>query len=346
MTQLNAGSPAAPAVAPAPTGAAPISTGGAPANPAPSGSAGNGTPPPANPGGVSGNGIFDGIATPEARGEAPAGATGEEGTTGEGAPQAGGTEGAEGAAGTPPAAAQTPPRLLAGRFTSPEDLEIAYGESSKEGQRLAGRLRDFENDLGARDREILDLKARLKATPDGFKELNDEELKRLREENPGAYVDYTLAKDRRDREVSAEKKALEAEKQETEDAQKQTSTHLRERTYSMRGDEKMYPGFRSLEPVMEELMDMAPEITGHKYSADFLYLASYGLQSLQAHRKGQTLSAEARAAAQANANDQAGHVGSAPAGGGSPAGSPEDGLDDLNRRIVKAAPSNVFRGIS
>ncbi len=155
-----------------------------------------------------------------------------------------------------------------------------------------------------------------------------------------------MAKERRARETEAHKKALERERQEQKEEQDRISTHLRTRTTEMRADEATYPGFRNLEPAMEELMSMAPEITGHQYSADLLYLAAFGLQSLQAHRAGKTRTEEQRRAAAAKANGEAGHVGTAPAGGGAPAGTPEDGLDDLNRRIIRAAPKNVFSGIS
>lgn len=285
-------------------------------------------------------GVFDNLALPPEAAAAP--------ETKPGTPAAGAAPGAEGQPAAsqgeqPPAAAAQPPKMFAGRFPTPEALETAYNESSKEGRRLYALLKEADAFRETLETQLSDLKTQSELG--SFKELTKEELQKLAEENPLAAQEYIADKKLRERELVRFKTEKEKAGKEQALSRKGMEDHIMMRSQQMESDAQNFPDYSNLMPLMEEIMDRAPELTGHRWTPELLYFASYGYRALQAGLKARQASAqdteEARKKAEADAL-RAGSsgptaTGSAPAGGGG------DTDEAFNARLVSKAPKPVFQ---
>lgn len=259
----------------------------------------------------------------------------------EGAGGEGGQEGQEGQSQSQQA------KKWGGRFATPEDLEkefsqleVRYGESSSEGKRLHQTLEGTKAEIAKHKAELAALNERVRKNS-SFKELSEQELQKLREESPAAYTDYVLAKRQRDQEEADFKTSQERQSQTRETEQREVSTAVRNRVMEMRANPNDYPHYRELEPVMEELLDMAPHLSGYKSSPDILYMAALGIASLNSRKAAAKAATDATKTAADKAKGQAGHI--APGAGGA-GGSAGNGLDDVNREILAGAPKRFFPG--
>src|SRR5258708_8983165 len=117
-------------------------------------------------------GVFDHIST------APNGATETKPSTDTGASTTKSTE--------------TSQRIYAGRFKAPEDLEIAYGESTKEGLRLYSELEARKQEVNAMREKMAEIEDQAKVTASlpSFREISEDALKKLAQEDPLAASRY------------------------------------------------------------------------------------------------------------------------------------------------------------
>lgn len=237
---------------------------------------------------------------------------------------------------------QGAPKLFAGRFKSPEELEEAYYESGREGRRLYELTKSLGKERGDFETKVRDFEAQLTAlrSQSAFKELSDAELQKLREENPASYIDYLRDKDKRDGAIRTEKEKAEAARKESEDKKRQTEEAISRGHREMLTDPKRYPGYRELQPAIDQVLDIAPELAGHDWTPKILYYVAKGLQSLRAERQALSQTDEERRKAEAEASARAGTTGTP--GRPGQTGAAGDGLDELNREIMAGARKSVL----
>ena len=177
-------------------------------------------------------------------------------------------------------AAKTP-TLLAGRFATQQQLEVAYGELSKEGRRLRAELDKVQaahaKELKERDGKIARLTATGKIGPQP-REYTDEELNEMTPAQLIRHQQQVQDWKQSQREQENEIKTTQAEE---ERSAAETEEYIIARSKHMSEDNKEFPGYAQLIPVMEELMDWAPETLRHRKSPDILYLAAVGHVALQ-----------------------------------------------------------------
>ena len=151
-------------------------------------------------------------------------------------------------------------KTYAGRFKKVEDLEVAYEQSSKEGKRLYDTVKEKESALEAKEAEIAELKAKLEEGP-APKELTEDELSQM---SPHQVAQYFAEKTKREILGQQKKEKTEAQtkrqKQESEDTRRAILSDVE----VMRKDKEKYPVFEDLQPVMKDIMDRFPAVTGYR----------------------------------------------------------------------------------
>ena len=323
------------------TPAAPVATPAAPTGaPAPAG--GEGAPISGKPAG----GAFDHIALPEvAPTQHPpldpplAGLTPEvkEDKGPEPTPE---TEGEPPAPGAP----ETEPKLLAGRFKTPQELETAYAESSHEGLRLHRELETYRGEVKKRDDEVADLREQLEAaknTP-AFKELTEDEINSL---STAKQFEYFAEKNARKQRQEGEKAERAKQKQQQEKERSETKAAVFARIDAMEADSENYPEFKALKPVMNEVIDMTGGVvSGYKWTPDLLYLCAQGLKTIrQVAASKKTASESAKKAADKAAADAhaAGRTGR-PATRTAPPGEDPNSDEAFMRETLGAGAPKIF----
>lgn len=244
----------------------------------------------------------------------------------------------------PPEAAK-PATLLAGRFKSPQELEIAYGESSKEGLRLHSLLKETDSQLADLKSQVATLKAQAEVPPPE-PELTKDQLELMTPEERAAYgTRRELAKHQA---VQAKKAAEDRLKQEAAGDQARHDKIIKT-CEAMEKDSKKWPDFKALQPLMEELLAAAPELRGREYTPQMAYWAAFGYRALQAQtaasNAGQQAEEDARQKAAAAAAVAAAGSGGAAGAGGSPATPKGPAGDDeaFNDALIKAGQRRAFR---
>jgi hypothetical protein len=97
-----------------------------------------------------------------------------------------------------------PAKLFAGKYKTPEDLERAYLESHAE---VGRRLSTWEAEKQTFTSKLEELQAELSRRQPAFKELSQEELTKLRSEEPASYTEYLLQKRDYDARVEQDRQA-------------------------------------------------------------------------------------------------------------------------------------------
>ena len=270
---------------------------------------------------------FDNIETPPGSSEAaPAPELNEDGSPKEGQ--------------TPPA---TPPKLWAGRYKTPEEMESGLYESGREGRRLSDLTKTLSKERGEFETKFKDAELRIKhlSAQGAAKELSAEELTKLREENPGAYTDYILDKQKRESAIQAEKDKVEQDRVKTEGENTRIDDMIQTQHLQMKSDAAKYPGYMELTPVMDSLLDIAPELAGHDWTPKILYFASKGLQALRGERKAAALTQEEKDKAASEAAVRGDTTGT-PGRTGQPSTAGGTGLDKLNQEIISEQPKRIL----
>lgn len=232
---------------------------------------------------------------------------------------------------------EEPPRLWAGRYKTPEEMEQGLLESSEEGRRLYKESREYRSRVDELMSQLEEAKSA--GSKPRFTALSDEEVKSLKEDNPAQYAEYILAKDRFDRDeaASAEKRAAAQRAEQEESARVEKS--IRDKLMAMRSNPENYPDFHRLLPVQMKLRDLCPGIEGREWAPDILYYAALGYAHKASLKGAANEEGQSRADAGAQARAAAGKTGAGlPSGGGAP----KKELDELNARIAEGAGKAIL----
>lgn len=243
----------------------------------------------------------------------------------------------------------TPQKLFAGKFKTQEEFEKAYESSGQEAFRLFLKNKEISQEhekLSLRAKQLeADLAAAKQTQQSAFKELSPEAVKELKENNPSDYAEYLNEKRWHEEKTAQAKDALERQKKEDareqENRQKQIFSRIRE----MESDAENYPDFKTLQPVMDELIDLTEgTIAGHAWSPEIAYLAALGVKTLQSNKQSSTEKRKADEEAKRKAGAAA--QGSRSAGAGAEGGAPKTPGDDsdeaLNAGIIASGPKSHF----
>jgi len=238
--------------------------------------------------------------------------------------------------------------LLAGRFKTTQDLEVAYNESSKEGRRLNAELTKAESIVGELESKLAAME--LENEVGSFRELTKEQLIELmNSEDPEdrlAAQEYLV--NRRLHEQN--KSRLEKEtKQRTANQERMASMKKKQidaKFDEMKNDAVSYPEFTSLMPLMNEMADAVEDrLAGMPNGIEALYYMALGFRQLQAKQNGALKSKEELEKTKREAQMKARVAGSS--GPTStlkvPSGKNQDNDDDaFNDRLLKASQSKEF----
>lgn len=170
-----------------------------------------------------------------------------------------------------------PEKLWAGQFKRPEDMEVAHLQSSKEGRRLAGELKARETALEAANAQVKELTDKLNMGPE-LKELTDADMQNMTPQQIALHV-TKQAEQQRLKASLAEKSVAQAKA--TKQEQEARSTAIMERSRAMENDKERYPDYNELVPVMEDILDFEPMLSGHPGSPLVLYYAAKGYRAAQ-----------------------------------------------------------------
>lgn len=207
-------------------------------------------------------------------------------------------------------------KLWAERFKTPEELEVAYSHSSKEGKRLATTVKEQEaahdKTVGELRDKIAELEILAEAGPE-IKEPTDEELEAL-----GPVKATRLLQRLSDRKTLLH--SLKGRKEQRErDAKSEVGAlkgHIDGQIDAMLADAQRFPDYGVLQPDMTMIMDAEPGVTGHPNSPQIVYLAAYGRRALKRDGEARTKTKESEDAAKAKAKAAAVGAGAAGATGG------------------------------
>ena len=245
-----------------------------------------------------------------------------------------------------PAPTTTPSKLYAGRYQSVEQLESAYDNSSKEGRRLAGILKERDTNLKKLNDQLAELQ--LQADLGQFVELSPEELAKLEENAPHKASEYRMELKMRKAETARIKRDKAVTETHAAEQKQALEASIMTRVDTMEADPVNFPGYKALQPIQDELIEATnEEITGYSWSPDILYLAAKGWQQLHVEKQSRISSEQARKAAAAKAAADAQQLGSngAPTISNIPSGNGAGTDDDnaFNQRLIKAGPQPIFK---
>lgn len=209
-----------------------------------------------------------------------------------------------------------PAKLWAGRYKTPEELEVQYQHSSEEGKRLSVKLKKeseaYEGRIGELTDKLSELEILAEVGP-AEAELSDEQLEAMGPVKATRYLQR--AQDRKNK-LAQIKANQEIRKRETAKATAELQDHIRGSARDMEVDADNFPDFVELKPAMSRLMDIEPGVTGHANSPQVLYLAAYGMRALKRDAEGRKKTAESTKAAAAKSKVAAVGAGAAQAAGG------------------------------
>lgn len=265
------------------------------------------------------------------------------------------TPAAAGAAKVAPDAVLEKP--IYGRFKTIKETEEGIQRMEREGVRLSTEnkkiLADHSAALATRDAELAAARAELKIareTP-AFKELTQDEYNELAKENPGAAVDYRLAK--RDHDEAIQKAKNEAEQRviDRQNHAKAVHAEITRVVDEMDKDPKAYPMFRAVDPLMGKIHeslggDESSPLRGDPRAVNLYYRAAMGTLYISLLAKGKETKEDAVDATKKAA--EAAAAASAAAGAGAGAGAPKPktaeqiSKEKFSESIRNAAPKKVL----
>jgi len=236
------------------------------------------------------------------------------------------------------------PKLWGGRYETPEQLEEAYGLSSKEGVRLSKELEEAEDVMSKMEEELAVLKAGLDLPQ--FQELSESDYQKLYEEDPKKAFQYLVQKELHEKETTKLKAEREQEAKDQIEEQKQVKSRLNYRIDEMLSAPSLYPEYKSLQPLMMEIVDKTNgDLAGHIWTPDILYYAAYGYTALQKSKAASSASAKDKSIAADKAKAAAAQAGSS---GSTTTSAPTDADDDsdeaFNKRLISKAPTSRLFG--
>lgn len=305
---------------------------------------------PGNEGGDGAVESAESVETAPVEGEAEAGE--EVGGEGEKDPVAEATEEGD----EPTTTEEAAPKVYAGQYKSPEELEAAFEKnaialkhSSAEGKRLYSQVKEMEQGFAKRESELLDkiseLEIRAEVGPDP-KELTEEELEKL-----GPVKAALALQKQSERKAALAQLKAKAEATAKERKAQEAAVHaaIEEQMDRMEADAESFPDYVALKPSIVSMMKRVPFVTGHRESPMALYLMSFGLRALQQRAEAAKKAKGSEVAVKAKAKAAAVGAGATGAGGGTatppvkPVKAPKAGSDeDANARLESAYAKRNF----
>jgi hypothetical protein len=164
-------------------------------------------------------------------------------------------------------------KLPNGKEVTVNELVKLYELSSAEGIRLAQKVKEVQELLNEKEKQLLELELKLDQPP--FKILTDEELELLPTKEQ---VAYHLKLEKWQQEKEAKKAKLEQIKKMEEEEQNKLKEYIVSKVDEMSNDEKKYPNYNELIPTMEAIIQEAPFLTGHKETPEIVYYLALGLK--------------------------------------------------------------------
>ena len=257
-------------------------------------------------------------------------------------PEAEATEGENHADHAAKPAETVAPKLYAGQFKTPEELEVAYGHSSNEGKRLAGEVKTLrvahDKAVGELQDKIAELEIRAEVGPE-IQEPTDEALEAM-----GPVKATRLLQKISDRkaQLATLKARKESRDKEAKQSEAQLSEHINRQIDDLRG---RFPDYIALRADMESIMDAEPGILGHPNTPQIVALAAYGRRAIKRDQEASAVTKKSEEAAKAKVKAAAVGAGAAGASGGGakePAkkqGQDSGGDDSFNASFQKHAAS-------
>jgi hypothetical protein len=164
-------------------------------------------------------------------------------------------------------------KLPTGKEVSVDELVNLYQLSSAEGIRLAQKLKEVQELLNEKENQLLELELKLDQPP--FKILTDEELELLPTKEQ---VAYHIKLEKWQQEKEAKKAKLEQMKKMKEEEQNKLKEYIVSKVDEMSNDDKKYPHYSELIPVMEAIIQEVPFLTGYKETPEIVYYLALGLK--------------------------------------------------------------------
>lgn len=238
-------------------------------------------------------------------------------------------------------------KIYAGRFKSPEELEIGYRESSSEGLRLYQENRLANQQVQELKSKLAEMEesAKLGSVLPAFRELTPEQESKLWESDPKKAAEYVADKKFHERDTAAAKEKMKADRESAGRRKAETEQFILNRGKELSSNPEKYPHFEELTPEMDAIArKLGPDVQGKPWAVDTLYLATLGRMYLQTLRAGKTATAGSRESAKIGAESVATASASA---GASPTEIP--GKVDPNSdksvmdRIIKAGNQTLFK---
>jgi hypothetical protein len=164
-------------------------------------------------------------------------------------------------------------KLHNGKEVTVDELVKLYELSSAEGIRLAQKMKEVQELLNEKEKQLLELELKLDQPP--FKILTDEELELLPTKEQ---VAYHLKLEKWQQEREAKKAKLEQIKKMEEEEQNKLKEYIASKVDEMSNDAKKYPHYNELIPAMEAIIQEAPFLTGYKETPEIVYYLALGLK--------------------------------------------------------------------
>lgn len=234
------------------------------------------------------------------------------------------------------------PKLWAGSYKTPEELEIAYKHSSGEGKRLSVALKtqvvEHEKTVAQLRDQIEELKIAAEAGPE-IAELTEEQLEAM---GPVKAMRFLQKMSDRKSALANLKARREAREQQSKKDEASLVSHIKQTASGMEKDAANYPDYLDLQGNMEAIMDAEPGITGLPNTPYLLYFAAYGQRALKRDSEAKSRTEKSKEAAKLKAKAAAVGAGAAGAAGGAKGlveshGNVDPDSDEAyNERLVKA----------
>ncbi len=230
--------------------------------------------------------------------------------------------------------------VVRGRKFTGNDLVKAYENSSDEGMRLNKINKQLQNHIAELEKQYLELQIKLEETPP-FKILTEEEVNEL---PIPKQIEYFTQKQKWEADKAARKEQL-AKIQEMEaKSEEETKAYVMARSeYMLRNTDKWYD-YDNLIPVMEQIIEVAPFLTGYRETPDIVYYAALGLRAYRQEMEKRALEKKSAKETNMQANAQISAIGTNSTQ--SPTSVPNAISDDdksFQERILKKVQKPLFK---
>jgi len=241
---------------------------------------------------------------------------------------------------TQPVTFDTAKVTIKGREFTGKDLVKAYESSSDEGLRLSKVNKQLQETVAQLEKQYLELQTKFEETPP-FKILTEDEIAEL---PVPKQVEYLTQKQKWESDKTSRKEELAKLQTKEQQMQEQTKSYVIARSQHMSETPDKWPEYSGLVPIMEQIIEVAPFLTGYRETPDILYYTALGLKAYREQVEKKVLESKSKQEASAQAKAQA----TATSGTGvsapiiTPGSENEDSDEAFNKRILQKAQKPLF----